>query len=153
LDNRKDFRILKELIAAMMLEILSTNPRNPANTRFTEYAEQFVQHGEQYSVDPVVLAVWSFYESSWDDRKVGNLGEVGLFQVHGVSRKICEAAKLDPIGIECGALLIDADTRFCGDLKRGLYRYASGKCKGTPAARRAVAFRLGEVKRWKKKKH
>lgn len=141
---------MKELIIAMMLEILSTNPRNPANTRVTEYAEQFVLYGEQYNVDPVVLAVWSFYESSWDDRKTGKLEEIGLFQVHGVSRRICEAAKLDPIGVECGALLIAENTRFCGDFKRGLYRYASGSCAGNPAAKRIVAFRLGEVKKWKK---
>jgi hypothetical protein len=72
-------------------------------------------------------------------------------QIHGVSRDICEAVGLDVTNqrdnIDCGALLMHQAKERCGTWRRALYYYSSGKCTGTPRAKRIVARRLRQIKR------
>jgi len=133
----------------IVLFLLSGWIANPANDHAMEIAGDFDRYGEKYDVDPILLAVMAYQESSMRSDRVGSLGEVGMFQVHGLSRRACKAAGIQPLGVECGAFLLDMNRRFCGSMKRGLYRYMSGDCRGTPRARRKTAARLRKVDRLK----
>jgi len=133
----------------IVLFLLSGWIANPATKHAVEIAKDFDRYGAQYDVDPVLLAVMAYQESSMRTDRVGKLGEVGMFQVHGRSKKACKAAGIQPLGVECGAFLIDMNRRFCGSMKRGLYRYMSGDCRGTPRARRKTSARLRKVERLK----
>lgn len=119
-----------------------------------ELATMFVAAGEKYNLEPDLLTVWSFGESSFRPDAKGAIGEVGLFQVHGVAKKTCLTNGFDLATMKgqiyCGALLIDMSRRYCGDLTRGLYRYASGKCNGTPKAKRIVKRRFRQLERLRK---
>jgi hypothetical protein len=118
-------------------------------------ASEVVSAAEKYDVDPVLLTLWGYFESTLHQRARGKLGEIGIMQVHGKSRAACKAAGLDVMqrdeNIECGALLMDMNRRYCGSMYRGLLRYASGRCEGTPRARRKVSWRLRELDRWKRR--
>lgn len=142
-------------VSAMIAILLSATP-NRALYRDADardvMSQHFVDAGERYDIDPSLLVTWSFYESSFRTNAEGALGEIGLFQVHGKHRKACEGEHDLSTArgqVMCGAMLIDMDRRFCGSLERGLWRYASGRCRGTPRARRITAFRL---RRWGKLK-
>lgn len=159
-DLRCDHRIncevdkLVSIISSLILFLMATAPcrqlYKDADAR-NDLAEQFVSAGERYGLDPALLVVWSFGESSLRGDAKGALGEIGLFQVHGKHRQACEGAGIEPRGVECGAFLIDMDRRFCGGLERGLMRYASGKCSGTPRAKRIMKRRLRQVLSLKRK--
>ena len=138
-------------ITAIILILLQSWPKNPAHKNVDQLARDFMKYSVKYNIDPVLLAVVGFHESSLRTDQVGGLGEVGMFQVHGRHRGICEAANISPLGVECGALLLDMDTRFCGSVRDGLHRYMSGSCDGTPRARRMTKFRLRRVKALKGK--
>lgn len=116
-------------------------------------ALEFLSASEEHSVDPVLLVIMGYRESSFRQGSRGDLGEIGVMQVHGQSRKICEASGLDIKSrldnIRCGALLIAMNTRYCGSLNRGLYRYACGKCRGSPRAIRKMNWRLKLAEKWK----
>lgn len=136
-------------IAALILTLMTPAPNRTlykdAEAR-QDMATYFVDASEEYDIDPVLLVVWAFGESSLKTTAKGALGEVGVFQVHGRSRKACEQAGISLIGakgqVNCGAMLIDMSRRFCGSLRQGLYRYASGNCHGTPRAIRITRRRL-----------
>jgi hypothetical protein len=133
----------------IVLFLLSGWLANPANDHAMQIASDLDRYGEKYDVDPILLAVMAYQESSMRTDRVGDLGEVGMFQVHGLSRRACKAAGIQPLGVECGAFLLDMNRRFCGSMKRGLHRYMSGDCRGTPRARRKTAARLQKVERLK----
>jgi hypothetical protein len=140
-------------VSAIIFILLSTTPNRllyrDANARDT-MSRHFVDAGERYNIEPSLLVTWSFYESSFRVDAEGALGEVGLFQVHGKHLKACEGEHDLSTArgqVMCGAMLIDMDRRFCGSLERGLWRYASGRCMGTPRARRITAFRLRRLER------
>lgn len=149
-----NFETVIKTIAITILLLLSPAPNRllyrDADSR-TEMAREFVNAGEKYNVDPILLVIWSFGESSLKMDAKGALGEVGLFQVHGRHREMCSGFDLETMRgqIECGAMLIDMDRRYCGSMERGLMRYASGRCSGTPRAKRIVKRRLKQWKRWK----
>lgn len=130
----------------IVLFLLSGWLANPANTSAEKYAAEFDRYGEHYNVDPILLAVMAYQESSMISERIGALGEVGMFQVHGHHRGACVDAGINPFGVECGAFLVDMDRRYCGSLKKGLYRYMSGSCKGTPRAKRKTDARLRKAK-------
>lgn len=146
-----------QTIAALIALLLAPAPNRAlykGAQKRGEMASIFVEAGERYNVDPILLVVWSFGESSLRTDAKGALGEVGLFQVHGRARKTCDGLGLDSSTtrgqIICGAALIDMDRRYCGDLAKGLHQYASGKCAGTPRARRIVKRRFRQLERLRK---
>lgn len=138
---------MTSVILAILTHLLSTWPANPANAEKVSLSENIVRLSEKYGVDPVLLTVMGYQESSMRRDLKGALGEVGMYQVHGKSKGACIAEKIDPRGVECGAFLIDMNTRFCGSVERGLYRYMSGSCRGTPRAKRKAAHRLKKAER------
>jgi hypothetical protein len=136
-------------IAALILTLMSTAPNRPLYKdadRREEMAGYFVEAGDEYDLPPSLLVVWAFGESSLRTTAKGELGEIGIFQVHGRSRFACERKGLDlekaSGQIRCGAFLIDRARKHCGSLRQGFYRYASGKCHGTPRAIRITRRRL-----------
>lgn len=145
-------------IAALILTLMTPAPNRPlykdAEQR-EEMARHFVEAGEEYDIDPVLLVVWAFGESSLKTTAEGALGEVGIFQVHGAARNSCEQAGMELGGtsarvqILCGAMLIDMSRRYCGSLRAGLYRYASGSCHGTLRAIRITRRRLRQWTKYK----
>jgi soluble lytic murein transglycosylase-like protein len=146
------------MIALFIALLMAETPR--AELSKSEMARNVLSYeidraAMEFDIDPVLLTLWAYLESSFDQSSRGKLGEIGLMQVHGQSRKICESAGLDVMkrsdNIECGALLMDMNRRYCGSMYRGLLRYASGRCEGTPRARRKVSWRLRELDRWKRR--
>jgi len=142
------------LIALLMAETPNAELSRSRAARET-LASEVVSAAEKYDVDPILITLWGYFESTLHQRARGTLGEVGVMQVHGKSRYFCESSGLDVIkrneNIECGAMLMDMNRRYCGSMYRGLLRYASGRCEGTPRARRKVSWRLRELDRWKRR--
>ncbi|MFA5323552.1 MAG: hypothetical protein WC373_12850 [Smithella sp.] len=134
-------------IAALIAALMAPCPQ----CRIDADPQEFYDASQKYSVDADILVHWAFFESSLSSKAIGKLGEVGLFQVHGAHRKACEDAGLDPLGVGCGAYLIATDRYECGSLERGLNRYASGSCNGTPRSIRLVKYRLRQINKWSKK--
>jgi hypothetical protein len=147
-------------IAALILVLMSAAPNRALYKdagRREEMAQYFVEAGEEYDLPPSLLVVWAFGESSLKTTAKGELGEIGIFQVHGRAKQTCRQAGVDLESargqIRCGALLIDMSRRYCGSLRgvksirRGLYRYASGQCNGTPRAIRITRRRLRQWNR------
>ena len=142
------------LIAMLMAETPNAELARSRGAREV-LAEEILESAEKYNIDPVLLTLWGYFESSLNQRARGKLGEVGIMQVHGKSRAACKAAGLDVMqrdeNIECGALLIDMNRRYCGSMYRGLLRYSYKKCSGSPRAIRKVSWRLRELDRWKRR--
>jgi hypothetical protein len=136
-------------VIQLILVLIACCPRHELNrdpVLLAEVAGYFEAAGARYDVPPTLLVYYYYREASLRIDLLGKLGEVGLPQVHGVTRRRCEDAGYDPTtwrgGIYCGALLIDDSRRFCGSLERGLVRYASGSCVGTDRTRKKIKQRL-----------
>jgi hypothetical protein len=43
------------------------------------------------------------------------------------------------------------DREHCDSLSRGLNRFASGSCEGTPRSHRIVKYRLKQIEKWRGK--
>lgn len=142
-------------VISAILTLLNPEPNHPLNKDvglLHLYAHAYVDAGNTYDIDPVLLVVWSFYESSLRPDAQGALNEVGLFQVHGLRKRTCkQMLNIDTVRgqIFCGAMLISEGIDKCGNLKNSLWSYASGLCMGTPRAKRITRFRL---KKWKQLK-
>jgi hypothetical protein len=142
-------------LLSLIFLLISDAPRHPLN-RDPEaarvMASYFRESGDIYEVSPFLLVVWANGESTFRQHARGAIGEIGVMQIHGVSRDICEAVGLDVTkqrdNIECGALLMHQAKSRCGTWRRALYYYSSGKCTGTPRAKRIVARRLRQLKRF-----
>lgn len=143
-------------IAALILTLMTPAPNRTlykdAEAR-REMAGYFVEAGEYSEVPAGLLVVWFMGESSLRVNRVGKLGEVGISQIHPCNWNKCkrnghdlETAKGQ---IMCGAMLMAKSRDACGSLRAGLYEYASGKCKGTPAAHRLTRRRLRQWHRMK----
>lgn len=144
LDDRVEgFDMTVLQIAALISTLMAPCPR----CRVDADPEAFYSASKKYYVDADLLIVWAFYESSLSSKAIGKLGEIGLFQVKGAHRGSCEDDGLDPLSVDCGAFLIATDRYYCGSLERGLNRYASGSCDGTPRSRRIVDYRLKMIKK------
>lgn len=140
-------------IEALILSLIICCPRHELN-RDSALRAEVAGYFDAAGTDVIpaeLLVIWFEGEASLRIDRVGKLGEVGLPQVHGVVRKRCEDAGHDPTtwrgGIYCGAMAMAESVAFCGSLERGLNRYASGKCKGTPKSRALVKRRL---RKWRK---
>ena len=144
-----------KLVLAIMLYLLSPAPNRElykdAEKR-EALARLYVEAGEKYGVDPVLLTYWSFRESSFRTGVVSKseLKEFGLFQVHGVTKFICrnelktfgETLETSRGQIMCGAFLIRRYIDFCGSVRGALGKYANGRCG---YARKDVNERLDKI--------
>lgn len=139
----------------LILMMSAPNARIVKDKTFREeIAAHIVRYAEEYEVDPYILTLWIKRESSFRVGVVAKSShkEYGLGQVHGVARRVCESTgiKLHSAKgqIHCTALLFQINRQRCGgDEKRGLYRYLSGRCSGTPAAKRQYRHRMRELDR------
>lgn len=138
-----------EIIAAIIAAMLAPCPNHPAHGHEQKIASECVAAAERYGQDPVELVTWAFYESSLRPGSIGGLGEVGYMQVHGRAAAACEAVGEVPGSFGCGAYLWNFGEKLCGTHERALWWYASGKCDGTPRAKRIVKFRERQVEKWK----
>lgn len=140
-------------VTTIITFLLSTWPNNPSNNEDTidEIAAECVWRGKEYGLDPVLLAVIGFHESSLRKEAEGKAGEVGIMQVHGKARKACENASISPFGVGCGAFLLNKYRNECGSIRRGLNRYMSGSCNGTPRSIRGTNMRLYRAAKLRKK--
>jgi len=137
-------------IESLILLLILCCPRHELN-RDAELRDRVAGHfaaaGEQYNIPPTLLVYHYYREASLRIDRTGKLGEVGLPQVHGVTRRTCEEAGYDPRtwrgGIYCGAMLLDEGRRFCGSLEESFNRYFGRHgCKGTAEIRKKVKQRL-----------
>ncbi len=140
------------IIASIILELVSPAPNRQLyknETKRMELASHIVEAGEQYGIDPILLTVWTFHESSFRTsiKSKSKLKEFGLMQVHGVVKFVCEN-ELD-ISLStargqlmCGAFTIRRYIETCGSLKGALGKYANGRCG---YAQKLVSQRLNEA--------
>lgn len=139
----------------LIASFMSETPRNElAKNVETQaaYAKAAQAAGEKYLIDPDMLIVWAYAESSLNPNAIGKKKEVGLFQIHGrANRDTCIAAGHDLQTIEgqfmCGALIINMGWRACGSLQKGLYTYSCKSCNGCPRGIKAVRYRLWLLKK------
>lgn len=136
-------------IASIILYLVSSAPNRELyknENKRMEMAADFVDAGKKYDVDPVLLLTWGFKESSLRTNVIGKLGETGIGQSHGTAKRLCRKKGLDLHSqrsqIFCIGLLIDAGRKECKTLHKSLLWYASGKCEGTPKAKRILKRRL-----------
>lgn len=130
-------------------------PRNPMQARPElrgETARAIHAAAAETDLDPYLLTAMSFRESSFRTGARGELGEIGVMQVHGRPLKECRQAGLDMSRIRdqtlCSARYLRAMVDHCGGVTKGLTAYASGSCTPrTDRTARLVASRLRMAKR------
>ena len=80
-----------------------------------------------------LLISWSYWESSWDHRALGDGGKsCGIMQVNprGIGMS-CDELRASPrAGMMAGFRVIRRLNQICGGLKPALGAYGSGKCGG-----------------------
>ena len=144
-------------IAALIVLMLAPNPRHPVlknKSELEKISTEIVEASDEFEIDPILLTVWSFYESSFIKTAVGKIGETGYMQTVGVVAKKCERNGIKSDSIMCGAFTIREGILKCGSVKKSLWLYSSpgyAGCNGTPAARRTTAYRLRKVEQWRAK--
>lgn len=148
-----------KLIAAIILHLMMNPNPTPARRLVKdeayrmEMATVFVEAANERNLDPVLLVVWAFGESSLRLDAVGAMGEVGVFQVHGKRKRKCvnDGYDLSDMAgqIRCGAMLIAESRDECYNIERGMWSYASGSCNGTPRARRITKRRFKRIEKLK----
>lgn len=143
--------MIKELILSLIL-LVPRHELNKDEQLLDAVVKTFEEAAEKYDIDPALLVVWIHSESWFMPTVVGSSrNEVGYAQVHGWAKKECKRNAMDPTtregGIYCAAHLLRYGIDHCGDFYSSGLFYMSGKCKGTPRAKRAVKRRL---RKWKK---
>lgn len=141
-----------------LLAIDNTPSKDPRWAVAQAYEEAIVAAAVEYGHDPALLLAMSYLESSFDLKAVGQIGELGLFQVHGMARRGCDLTT--PEGnATCGARWLSRVIAACGgrlvldlDLCRskgvvsacggGLSAYASGSCAASDKVALVVRRRL-----------
>lgn len=111
-----------------------------------------------HDIDPALFVAMAYKESSFEPSARGEIGEIGLVQVHGKAARGCELDTPEGQAV-CGARWLVRVTEECGDrmvndrekcLKTGsmascgggLSAYASGSCSATESVARIVRVRL-----------
>jgi soluble lytic murein transglycosylase-like protein len=109
-----------------------------------------IEAAHKAGIDPLLLAHRVSAESSWRQSVVGDAGERGLVQVHGVAAKGYDLTT--PRGqLEAGAAWLRACLDMCnGDLTQSITAYRVGRCKTTDKRVQNQVRRF--VKRYQKEK-
>lgn len=80
-------------LEGIMVHLCRTVPRHIVNRDPAwrkRLAEHIVEASKDFEIDPYLMTVIMFCESSFKMSAVGKLGEVGLGQVHGLAAKGCD---------------------------------------------------------------
>lgn len=136
-------------ITALIFELIAPNPRHPLHRNAEELGRLALEirvASESQDVPPKLLTHWCFGESTFlkDAKRTEKSGAVsrGYMQTHSTASALCRKAGYEPGSISCGAYLMSYGRELCGSLERGLWWYASGRCEGTPRAKRITKFRM-----------
>ena len=83
-----------------------------------------------YNVDPLLVSVTITLESSWDPNAQGDIGEIGLMQLHSPEAKRGFDLTDPNQQIEAGVKWLRTCIDQCGgDVRQGVNKYATGECK------------------------
>jgi soluble lytic murein transglycosylase-like protein len=141
-------------IDAAITHILDAEPahhlRKDAAAR-TELATKLVAVAEAQGVPPMFALSIVFRESSFDEKAVGKLGELGLMQVSkfNVRSRACDMSNAEG-QMTCGTRMLKEAYDLCGTWTGALTRYATkaGTCKSdAPNVQSKVKLRLRDWQR------
>lgn len=109
------------------------NPMQREPDSRTEMARAILTAARETELDPYLLVVMAYRESSFRHWAIGKAREeVGVAQIHGKPLRDCIKDGLDmarPSGqAMCGARYLRQLSDYCGSTTRGLSAYASGSC-------------------------
>jgi hypothetical protein len=131
-------------IDRFIVDKVSLTPRhhlNAADARAV-FVDELRATGAAHDVDPALLAVVSFLESSWMTTAKGGIGEIGILQVHGVAADGCELVTRRG-QLDCGAKALRKSFEACGSWPGALTMYATGQCKPrTDRVKRLIEYRM-----------
>ena len=117
--------------------------------RLLEFARYLTDAGQQFEVDPWLLAAMAYRESSLNPFAVGGYGEAGILQLHPKSRTskgvrfvrdtryraTCkrELGACQREVVERAAQMLRSSLEKCGgDMTKALGMYNTGRCGGNP---------------------
>ena len=117
--------------------------------RLMEFARYLADAGQQFEVDPWLLAAMAYRESSLNPFAIGGYGEAGILQLHPRSRTSkgvrfvrdtrYRASCQKEVGacqrevVERAAQMLKSSLEKCGgDLEKALGMYNTGRCGGNP---------------------
>lgn len=86
------------------------------------FIPQVVAAAEAEGLDPLLVAVVIFCESTWKPKSVGKAGEVGLMQVHGEAARGFDVATLDG-NLAAGCRWLASRIAKHGSVDRGMVAY------------------------------
>lgn len=145
---------------AWLLEKDNTPKGDPRWSETVRYEAALRNAAVDNGIDPALFIAMAYKESSFDTAARGQLGELGLVQVHGKARRGCEletaegqascgAQWLARVIQECGgAIALDPakcrDTGARAACSGGLAGYASGSC--TARTERTAQIVRGRLK-------
>ena len=101
------------------------------------YIPQVVAAARAEGLDPLLVAVVIFCESTWKPKSVGEAGEVGLMQVHGEAARGFDVGTIDG-NLAAGCRWLASRIDKHGSLERGMVAYMGDG----PRARKMGAYRL-----------
>lgn len=121
--------------------------REGCDRRLLEFAHYLVDAGERNGIDPWLLAAMAFRESGMNPFAVGNVGELGILQLHPKNPRVrsvrfvrdqfyrqkCrkEAGACQAEVVDRAAEILARSMAMCGgDLNLALGAYNTGKCGG-----------------------
>lgn len=101
------------------------------------YIPQVVAAARAEGIDPLLVAVIIFCESTWKPKSLGKAGEVGLMQVHGEAARGFDVATIDG-NLAAGCRWLASRIEKYGSVERGVVAYIGFSDR----ARKMGAYRL-----------
>ena len=116
-----------------LTEGVPANPMQREPDSRTEMAKAILTAARETGLDPYLLVVMAYRESSFRHWAIGKArAEVGVVQIHGEPLRDCITDGLDMTRasgqIMCGARYLRQLSDYCRSITRGLSAYASGSC-------------------------
>lgn len=121
-------------------------PRHPLQRhpdRLRDLADHISEAAIKHQIPPLFFCALVYRESSFHTTARGDLGEIGLVQIHGRAADGCDLTTAEG-QLDCGASWLARCVERCGSLAGGFSLYASGRtCRpDTDHLRRVVADRM-----------
>jgi hypothetical protein len=134
--------------------ILETEPAHHLNkddAARKNLADKIVEVGQAINVPPLLMLSIVFRESSFDEKAVGKLGELGLMQVAKIHVRHLECDMSDAVGqMTCGTKMLRDAFDICHTWNGALTRYATkaGQCTSdSPHVMSKVNLRMRDWQR------
>ena len=114
----------------LMFRFEPSNPLTKNENELKNISLEIVNAGKEFNIDSAVITYWAFRESRFDKNTIGELGEIGVCQVHGVAKRSCISFGLDLRNrkdqFRCMALLMNIEKRKHRSIEKSLRVYSSG---------------------------